>query len=72
MKQNFNKRTGVRAAIPAVLVVIALIMQLCGAGLNLDADLTGGVLLEVSRPARKSMLARFSPRWMPPAAAMRA
>lgn len=44
-KKRFTGHTRVCVGISCAIVVIALIMQVCGAGLNLGLDFTGGSLL---------------------------
>ncbi len=48
MKKNFINNTRVFLTISAVIVVVALIMQLCGVGMNFGIDFTGGSLLNYS------------------------
>lgn len=44
-KKRFTGHTRVCVGISCAIVVVALIMQICGAGLNLGIDFTGGSLL---------------------------
>ena len=48
MKKNFINNTRVFLTISAVIVVVALVMQLCGVGMNFGIDFTGGSLLNYS------------------------
>ena len=48
MKKNFINNTRVFLTISAVIVVVALIMQLFGVGINFGIDFTGGSLLNYS------------------------
>lgn len=48
MKRTFTGKTRIFLAISGVIIAVALIMQICGAGLNLGIDFTGGSLLTYS------------------------
>lgn len=48
MKNRFTGKTRIFLAISGIIIVVALIMQLCGAGINLGIDFTGGSLLTYS------------------------
>ena len=48
MKKNFINNTRVFLTISAVIVVVALVMQLFGVGINFGIDFTGGSLLNYS------------------------
>ena len=48
MKQTFTGKTRLFLAISGAIILVALIMQVCGAGLNLGIDFTGGSLLNYS------------------------
>ena len=45
MKKTFTGHTRLFLCISGVLIVAALIMQICGMGMNLGIDFTGGSLL---------------------------
>ena len=44
-KFSFTKHFKVALMIPGVIIVISLILSLCGMGMNLGIDFTGGALL---------------------------
>ena len=48
MKKTFTGNTRLFLCISGAIIVVALIMQLCGVGLNLGIDFTGGSILEYS------------------------
>ncbi len=48
MKKTFTGHTRLFLSISGVIIVAALIMQICGVGLNLGIDFTGGSLLSYS------------------------
>ena len=48
MKKTFTGHTRLFLSISGVLIVAALIMQICGMGMNLGIDFTGGSLLNYS------------------------
>ena len=48
MKNTFTKNTRLFLSISGAIIVVALILQLCGVGLNLGIDFTGGSILEYS------------------------
>ncbi len=48
MKKTFTGHTRLFLCISGVLIVAALIMQICGVGMNLGIDFTGGSLLNYS------------------------
>lgn len=48
MTRKFTGKTRIFLAISGVIIVVALIMQICGAGINLGIDFTGGSLLSYS------------------------
>jgi len=48
MKNTFTKHTRLCLCISGAIIVVALIMQICGVGLNLGIDFTGGSILEYS------------------------
>ena len=48
MKKRFTGNTRLFLGISGVIIVVALIMQICGVGLNLGIDFTGGSILEYS------------------------
>lgn len=48
MKKTFTGNTRLFLAISGVIIVVALVMQLCGFGLNLGIDFTGGSILKYS------------------------
>ena len=48
MKNRFTGHTRLYLCISAAIIVIALILQICGLGLNLGIDFTGGSILEYS------------------------
>ena len=48
MKQTFTGKTRLFLAISGAIIVVALIMQIAGFGLNLGVDFTGGSLLNYS------------------------
>ena len=48
MKKTFTENTRLFLCISGAIIVVALIMQLCGVGLNLGIDFTGGSILEYS------------------------
>ncbi len=48
MKNTFTKHTRLCLCISGAIIVVALILQICGVGLNLGIDYTGGSILEYS------------------------
>lgn len=48
MKNRFTGRTRLFLGISGAIIVVALIMQIAGVGLNLGIDFTGGSLLNYS------------------------
>ena len=48
MKKTFTGNTRLFLCISGAIIVIALIMQICGVGLNLGIDFTGGSILNYS------------------------
>ena len=48
MKKTFTGNTRLFLCISGALIVVALIMQICGVGLNLGIDFTGGSILDYS------------------------
>lgn len=48
MKNTFTKHTRLCLCISGAIIVVALILQICGVGLNLGIDFTGGSILEYS------------------------
>lgn len=48
MKKRFTGHTRLFLGISGLIVVVALVMQICGVGLNLGIDFTGGSILEYS------------------------
>ena len=48
MKKTFTGNTRLFLCISGAIIVVALIMQICGAGLNLGIDFTGGSILNYS------------------------
>lgn len=48
MTNRFTKNTRLFLCISGAIILIALIMQICGVGLNLGIDFTGGSILEYS------------------------
>ena len=48
MKKTFTGNTRLFLCISGAIIVIALIMQIAGAGLNLGIDFTGGSILNYS------------------------
>ena len=48
MKKTFTGNTRLFLCLSGAVIVIALIMQICGAGLNLGIDFTGGSILSYS------------------------
>ena len=48
MKKTFTGNTRLFLCISGAIIVVALIMQICGVGLNLGIDFTGGSILEYS------------------------
>ena len=48
MKMKFTDHTRLFLGISGAIIVVALIMQICGVGLNLGIDFTGGSILEYS------------------------
>ena len=48
MKNTFTKHTRLCLCISGAIIVLALILQICGVGLNLGIDFTGGSILEYS------------------------
>ena len=48
MKQTFTGKTRLFLAISGAIIVVALILQIAGLGLNLGVDFTGGSLLNYS------------------------
>ena len=48
MKNTFTKHTRLCLCISGAIIAIALILQICGVGLNMGIDFTGGSILEYS------------------------
>lgn len=48
MKKRFTGHTRLFLGISGLIVAVALVMQICGVGLNLGIDFTGGSILEYS------------------------
>ena len=48
MKRTFTGKNRIFLAISGVIILVALVMQICGAGMNLGIDFTGGSLLTYS------------------------
>ncbi len=48
MKRTFTGKTRIFLAVSGIIIAAALIMQICGVGLNLGIDFTGGSLLTYS------------------------
>ncbi|MCI6290426.1 MAG: protein translocase subunit SecF [Clostridiales bacterium] len=48
MKRTFTGKNRIFLAISGVIILVALVMQICGAGINLGIDFTGGSLLTYS------------------------
>jgi hypothetical protein len=48
MKNTFTKNTRLCLCISGAIIAIALVLQICGVGLNLGIDFTGGSLLNYS------------------------
>jgi len=48
MKKTFTGNTRLYLAVSGAIIVVALILQICGLGLNLGIDFTGGSILEYS------------------------
>ena len=48
MKNTFTKHTRLCLCISGAIIALALILQICGVGLNLGIDFTGGSILEYS------------------------
>ena len=48
MKKTFTGNTRLFLCISGAIIVVALIMQICGVGLNLGIDFTGGSILNYS------------------------
>lgn len=48
MKRTFTGKTRIFLAVSGIIIAAALVMQICGVGLNLGIDFTGGSLLTYS------------------------
>jgi len=48
MKRTFTGKNRIFLSISGIIIAVALIMQICGAGMNLGIDFTGGSLLTYS------------------------
>ena len=48
MKRTFTGKNRIFLSISGIIIAVALIMQLCGFGINLGIDFTGGSLLTYS------------------------
>ena len=48
MKRTFTGKNRIFLAVSGIIIAVALIMQICGAGINLGIDFTGGSLLTYS------------------------
>ena len=48
MKRTFTGKTRIFLAVSGIIIAVALVMQICGVGLNLGIDFTGGSLLTYS------------------------
>ena len=48
MTRKYTGKTRIFLAVSGIIIVVALIMQICGAGINLGIDFTGGSLLSYS------------------------